>query len=656
MTRKTLLNDNRKSGGRSFDDNYSSNEESVRKTSSWTETNEKISNKYSESKFNDDLEGIHHEESISCESSTPPADEAMKVNILYRGMVYRIKGIKVICSVVAGIIILLAAMLLLGLWIVVGSKENGEINWPWSPEAHDMELPLNKTIEDTTVIFPFMKTVQLASIDGHTQSNVEKLEKNSKNPVLNTSEEVEEALGHFKAVHPPPKSNEHEAAKATPSDDLYVEYDYYYVIDPAVEYSVKHETLVKAPPGFTEESKVHPEPAVSQEERSKIIIAKRPELLSNDSLKSSEEGLVIEKIPPRSSPVFDNHESSNGEIKSESVVSNEFDDIDDDNEPLKRFEFKPSFEIRPASEKIESDLSRSRPVEDISIIDRSPHDHSASLKEYTEYGSFYSDDDTTITKTSLDDIAKDESNLNFESDATVGRIQEYRKPTNPVEAFFFEAQPDSQDEPDPHREVFKSRYDASQVILDDNDGRDPGYTRYFGDESHSDVFARRFGQSRSNEQQRRQIFGSELLPASSDVRVSVPGTVHPIPYVRRSHISAGVRPRIAHDDPHSFSARRGHGPLFQSRESQIHNLPHPLSVQNSRIPSNQEGIPKPTAFHILSGPVQRRYGPNTESSQSKSNGIVGTLRRMYEVASSLVPFSKSSRSGEEENTASGSRF
>ncbi|XP_076042193.1 uncharacterized protein LOC143026081 [Oratosquilla oratoria] len=45
----------------------------------------------------------------------------MKINVMYRGIVYRVRGIKVLCSVVTAVIILLVTIVGLGVWMLVDS-------------------------------------------------------------------------------------------------------------------------------------------------------------------------------------------------------------------------------------------------------------------------------------------------------------------------------------------------------------------------------------------------------------------------------------------------------------------------------------------------------------------------------------------------------
>lgn len=123
---------------------------------------------------------------------------SMKVNVMYRGIVYRVRGIKVLCSVVTAVILLLVAIVGLGVWMLVSAygeekaglsgsnstsfqlsqdlKERGDGNYP-TPSTIDFNAP-SVTLEELSIaaVVP----------SGHTDE----------------SHQVGEAIGHFQGVTP----------------------------------------------------------------------------------------------------------------------------------------------------------------------------------------------------------------------------------------------------------------------------------------------------------------------------------------------------------------------------------------------------------------------------------------------------------------------
>lgn len=125
---------------------------------------------------------------------------SMKVNVRYRGIVYRVRGIKVLCSVVTAVILLLVAIVGLGVWMLVSAygeekaglvaagsnstsfllsqnlEERGEGNSP-TPSTIDFNAP-SVTLEELSVaaVIP----------SNHPDEN----------------HQVGEAIGHFQGVTP----------------------------------------------------------------------------------------------------------------------------------------------------------------------------------------------------------------------------------------------------------------------------------------------------------------------------------------------------------------------------------------------------------------------------------------------------------------------
>ncbi|KAF2364722.1 hypothetical protein FHG87_004518 [Trinorchestia longiramus] len=656
MTRKTLINDNYKSDRRSNDDSYLSNDENVHKKTDWKESMKKSGQLTSEDPtYSDDIEGIRHEGSVSDRSSSPTTDEEMKVNILYRGMVYRIKGIKVICSIVAGIIILLTAMLLLGLWIIVGSKDNGELIWPWS-ETPNLELFSNETDADAMVTIPIMDLFEKSSAIGHTPTEAGEITKLSEKLFLNTSEEVEEALGHFQAVQPRPHTEAPSVERFSLPDDLYVEYEYYYPNDATVEYSLLHETLVNPPSGFLERND-ESKSSIQQDDESTEFMRSHESQLNDASFdKPSESKTEREnRFSQRISPI-DNDKNIIPVNKVEVQEPVVYDESEYDSASFKNAEFTPVRKIGQLPLNEDEGFSDHRLIGENRPLERFS---SAPHMRPTDHDPHFSIDEVAPFDEDLVNFSKMDTREDYEYKTSHERKEEYQIPPISVEAHRFDHTYEPHDEVDPHREVFLKKYDTSQIIFDDIHGTDPGFTRFVDDINHRsiaipDSFARRFNLEGQHEHLPRfpglleVPLGSQQIPGTD--QLSVPGTVHQIPHIRRAHIAAGFRPRITRQNSGVFSVRRGPAPLLHSRESIMQSMPHAHPSHNPRFPASYDTTRNQTNLLRLVVPIEVGRQPHFASKEAEPGGLAGTLRRMYKAASSLVPFSQSPKTGDAQST------
>jgi len=179
--------------------------------------------------------------SIREESLSPSLtdEEVMKLNALYSGSVYRVKGFRIICSVLTGIVLLLTALVILGIWIILGANENGEMYFPWNEIENST---INSVKNEKTKLGGFLLDIDYDALppEGHeVQYDL-------------PSHEVAEAIGHFQGVNPKP-SNRYDAVMTSVEYDQYnMDYEEYYN-DLLEEYSLLHPTVVEPPPGFVED-------------------------------------------------------------------------------------------------------------------------------------------------------------------------------------------------------------------------------------------------------------------------------------------------------------------------------------------------------------------------------------------------------------------
>ncbi|XP_068218001.1 LOW QUALITY PROTEIN: uncharacterized protein [Palaemon carinicauda] len=167
--------------------------------------------------------------------SQDTSTRSMKINVMYRGIVYRVRGIKVLCSVITAVILLLVAIVGLGVWMLVSAYgeekagiQDGLINNTSLPMPQDLE-GRGGNYEDTSTVFSIDFNAPSVTIDElsmaakvpNIQPQEENLHYNEDNMHFSEemyfseedpqSEEVlfNAAIGHFQGVTPSkePKSS-----------------------------------------------------------------------------------------------------------------------------------------------------------------------------------------------------------------------------------------------------------------------------------------------------------------------------------------------------------------------------------------------------------------------------------------------------------------
>jgi len=177
---------------------------------------------------------------IRANSNTSPLgrDDNLKVNVLYNGMIYRVKGFKIICSILFGIFLLLIATLALGIWIILGASENGEIYFPWNQSD-------NKPTKASEV--------KDAKMGGFLNLD---LKLNQSNIAEMRSEEIGEILKHLHEIN----KNENPFVKSESVSTDIEEYanedeiDEEYYNDLLEEYTMLRAQYVEPPEGFNPET------------------------------------------------------------------------------------------------------------------------------------------------------------------------------------------------------------------------------------------------------------------------------------------------------------------------------------------------------------------------------------------------------------------
>ena len=191
-----------------------------------------------------DLQRSEYDEQSYSERESSIADENMKVNVLYRGMVYRVRGLKILCSVIAAIILLLTAVVILGIWIILGANEDGSFYFPWS-STNATESVYEHPARNLSKIGSYLAAIESGKITPSTEIDM-----------YVPSNEVEETLGLFKAVHPKPNQPPLDNSK---SEEISNEYYYddneeyeelYYIDDTDNEASFSRSSILDPPHGF----------------------------------------------------------------------------------------------------------------------------------------------------------------------------------------------------------------------------------------------------------------------------------------------------------------------------------------------------------------------------------------------------------------------
>nr|XP_053641898.1 uncharacterized protein LOC128695379 [Cherax quadricarinatus] len=151
-----------------------------------------------------------NEKSEPSESAASASGSSMKVNVMYRGIVYRVRGIKVLCSVVTAVILLLVAIVGLGVWMLV------------SAYAEEKAEPFDNNVNATAQAQGSKDTENPLStpstIDFNAPSVIlEDLPIAEQIPISHSDDDhVNEAVGHFQAVTP---SRDLTAPSHNPSPD-----------------------------------------------------------------------------------------------------------------------------------------------------------------------------------------------------------------------------------------------------------------------------------------------------------------------------------------------------------------------------------------------------------------------------------------------------
>ena len=206
---------------------------------SWVFTKDVPQKYHTSKKHKHALDNISY--SIREESCSPSLtdEEVMKLNALYNGGVYRVKGFRIICSVLTGIVLLLTALVILGVWIILGAKENGEMYFPWNEIENNT---IHSVKNDKSKLGGFLLDINYDVPASRERDMLYDM----------TSHEVVEAIGHFQGLNPKPLTNFDVAMTSAEYDQYNMDYEEYYN-DLLEEYSLLHPTVVEPPAGFIED-------------------------------------------------------------------------------------------------------------------------------------------------------------------------------------------------------------------------------------------------------------------------------------------------------------------------------------------------------------------------------------------------------------------
>lgn len=607
-------------------------------------------NKKRSSRDHDSSYSIREETVVS--PPVTPVDENMKVNVLYRGMVYRIRGIKIICSILAGIILLLAAVIILGVWIILGASDDGKFYFPWSSVELNNETSESNAFNASKYMATNYTNLRMPQTTRYREEISFKI----------PSAEVGEALGHLKAAHPrPAKSSRQSTTETTSSssvvtynDEYYDEYDDEYYEDLIDEYSLLHPTLAEPSAEF------------------------KRKVSENDNLYPREQRADNFRVH------FDGYKDSSGDLRNESPEDSK----------QKSFRASPIIhEISQTEKNVKDKLSRSRgPSRHIDmfvseskesptiIIKRQKHpertftnSHGADNSKPTaqeavvEYDgvllnanqeesvTYYDDEegDYHLKPTPESLIVSPENTKSEKNDEQINIQEKFvAEPELPKPLFVEEVVI----EEDPHRKLFLGNYGRGEIILE------------------KDNFQRRVANRTLND---RQTFTGPIdtvgiLGYQNKNRRQYPiknqqvsGTVHPIPHVRRSHISAGFRPRLNNvnvdfirmrDRQNTHLANQAERIAQQVRAqsvpiSPVSRMDGPLNqrpmqaFQNGIYPRAVNRLP-PGVFpgqHQVQLPFELQFAQNAQ--QKSESGFMNALQSMYEysrkVANTLLKFPQS---------------
>lgn len=482
--------------------------------------------------------------SIREETNTPPVDakENVKVNVLYRGMVYRIRGIKIICSVLAGIILLLAAIVILGVWIILGASGDGKFYFPWSDSSTGVNDTSETDMYNSSITenysFPTEIDIRLPPTGIYEEEISYKI----------PSEEVGEALGHLQAVHPKPKyptdnSETGDGSTLEDYDEYYEDYEEEYYDDAIDEYSLLHSTMVEPPPGFIPDVQDNFEinPRNLGENNFRVYINGDEEMptITNEEKENYEEIFrPSARIPEYLSSEERKRANDPRQIR---LGSRRFESNIPRNQHLGSRENGADYPERIfTNSHIAQHTKQSKPPSGDSVVE---YDGVLIKSKAVNSPTFYDEEnyDYQVTQTSQEKFLDTKPVSSDYTNTNEGKrnFQIPREPEHADEIIV---------EEDPHRKLFIGKYSSDEIIFDDDLTIPSKSNRRISDRSS-------FGGSENIRQQSRfpvvyQKRPQAKRPINPDPqypvkRRQVPGTVHPIPTIRRSHISAGFRPRLS---------------------------------------------------------------------------------------------------------------
>ncbi|KAG7165098.1 hypothetical protein Hamer_G004877 [Homarus americanus] len=133
-------------------------------------------------------------------SDVPSVGSGMKVNVMYRGIVYRVRGIKVLCSVVSAVILLLVAIVGLGVWMLVSAYAEEKVD-PFGGDFNGTAPRLTQIEKGKGTDQP---TSTPSTIDFNAPSvTLREMSIAARVPITPSNEDpVNEAVGHFQGVTP----------------------------------------------------------------------------------------------------------------------------------------------------------------------------------------------------------------------------------------------------------------------------------------------------------------------------------------------------------------------------------------------------------------------------------------------------------------------
>ncbi|XP_064088004.1 uncharacterized protein LOC135202506 [Macrobrachium nipponense] len=153
--------------------------------------------------------------------SQDSSNRSMKINVMYRGIVYRVRGIKVLCSVITAVILLLVAIVGLGVWMLVSAygeekadNRAGLVNETTLPMPQDLDGRGGRYEETSTVVSIDFNAPSVTIDELSLAANLPSLQPEEENVRFSEevyfseesprSEEVpfNEAIGHFQGVTP----------------------------------------------------------------------------------------------------------------------------------------------------------------------------------------------------------------------------------------------------------------------------------------------------------------------------------------------------------------------------------------------------------------------------------------------------------------------